>query len=247
VNTRNSFSPISNDEHSGTFNQTTHHTQPHAFVIVAKQNLRGSILHTRLLDRFPCTIEFYDDIATTLQPGVRGDVFLIDGLGVSGQAIADIVRALEVDAGDAPSRKAMFFNVSPEANRDLRRCYTGWRGLRGVFATRTDVGQVLRGIGAVLDNDYWLPRSYFSALLDRGAPAAEKPQLTPAEDPGLTQKEGQILRILVTGKTNEEIAEMLSISPHTVKTHVYNLYKKLGVNNRVEASNWAQSYMQIRG
>jgi len=51
----------------------------------------------------------------------------------------------------------------------------------------------------------------------------------------LSKKEQKTLELLITGLTNKEIAEQLFVSPNTVKTHIKNIYRKLGVNNRVEA------------
>ena len=61
--------------------------------------------------------------------------------------------------------------------------------------------------------------------------------------PIFTKREKQILRLTATGVTNTEIGEVLSVSTHTVKTHVYNLFKKIGVNNRIQAVNWAKEHM----
>lgn len=52
---------------------------------------------------------------------------------------------------------------------------------------------------------------------------------------GLTEREGEVLRLMVRGLTNEEIALDLRIAPTTVKTHVSNILSKLGVGRRVEA------------
>jgi DNA-binding CsgD family transcriptional regulator len=52
---------------------------------------------------------------------------------------------------------------------------------------------------------------------------------------GLTPRESEILRLLVEGKTNPEIAEALFVSPRTVGTHLTNVFAKLGVANRAEA------------
>lgn len=52
----------------------------------------------------------------------------------------------------------------------------------------------------------------------------------------LTMRELEILRLTAEGKANKEIAAMLCISEDTIKMHLRNLYRKLGVNNRTEAT-----------
>lgn len=53
----------------------------------------------------------------------------------------------------------------------------------------------------------------------------------------LTTRETQILSLLSTGMSYKEIAEKLFISPETVRKHVYHIYEKLHVKNRIEAVN----------
>jgi len=53
----------------------------------------------------------------------------------------------------------------------------------------------------------------------------------------ISQRETEIIRLLLKGKSNKEIEDELFISVHTVRNHVYNIYQKLGVKNRVELVN----------
>jgi two-component system response regulator DevR len=70
------------------------------------------------------------------------------------------------------------------------------------------------------------------------AVAAEKPRL--AESPGLTRRELEILRLVAEGHSNSQLARMLWVTEQTVKFHLSNIYRKLDVANRTEASRWAQ-------
>ncbi len=54
---------------------------------------------------------------------------------------------------------------------------------------------------------------------------------------GITQRESEVLQLLISGKTYKEIASQLFISLPTVKTHVSNIYSKVQVRNRLELSN----------
>jgi LuxR family maltose regulon positive regulatory protein len=57
----------------------------------------------------------------------------------------------------------------------------------------------------------------------------------------LTRREQEVLRLLATGASNQEIAHTLVISLDTVKKHVSNLLGKLGVSNRTQAISQARA------
>jgi len=63
------------------------------------------------------------------------------------------------------------------------------------------------------------------------------------EDPfGLTKKEKQILKLILTGKTNSEISDALQNSKRTIETHRFNLMKKMNVKNLIELSTKASEF-----
>lgn len=80
----------------------------------------------------------------------------------------------------------------------------------------------------------------FPASADPTRKGAESPLLEP-----LSAQERRVLTLLVAGRSNPEIAGELIISMNTVKGHVKNLYRKLDVNNRVEASEVARRFKLI--
>jgi DNA-binding NarL/FixJ family response regulator len=72
-----------------------------------------------------------------------------------------------------------------------------------------------------------------------GPPVAATPPGSEAPG-GLTRRELEILRLVAEGHSNSQLARMLWVTEQTVKFHLSNIYRKLGVSNRTEASRWAQ-------
>jgi DNA-binding NarL/FixJ family response regulator len=68
------------------------------------------------------------------------------------------------------------------------------------------------------------------------------PPVPPSKDDsrGLTRREIEILQLVAEGYSNSQVAKMLWVTEQTVKFHLSNVYRKLDVANRTEASRWAQ-------
>ena len=110
-----------------------------------------------------------------------------------------------------------------------------------------DHGQPLAQLLAEADRRGIYPRQVRRLLLafaeagahvrpvDTASHSAGEPLLEP-----LTEREHELLVLLVAGLTNREIAEQLVISTNTVRTHLKNVYGKLNVRNRVEAASRAR-------
>jgi len=81
------------------------------------------------------------------------------------------------------------------------------------------------------------PSLFLASDFMHGAPEpAEKGPV----DAGLTRREVEILQLVAEGYSNAQLAKMLWVTEQTVKFHLSNIYRKLGVANRTEASRWAQ-------
>jgi DNA-binding NarL/FixJ family response regulator len=76
-------------------------------------------------------------------------------------------------------------------------------------------------------------------------PVTEKEELTNTNSAGLSDREIEILKEMVSGKNYKAIGEKLFISPLTVRKHASHIYEKLHVNNRTQAINIAQKQKWI--
>ncbi len=112
-----------------------------------------------------------------------------------------------------------------------------WPCVRGFFYNDTTSKQLIDGLQLMLDGDFWVPRRLLHQYLERNR-RAPKHHLKAAVK--LTKREKQILALLEEGATNATMAEALKVSEHTIKTHLYNVYKKIDAANRIEAINWSR-------
>lgn len=102
-------------------------------------------------------------------------------------------------------------------------------GAKGYLTHSAKESEIRLAIEIVQDGSVWAPRKVLARLLESSS--AETHNNTP--EPKFTAREGQVLRLLVAGRPNREIASALGIDAATVKAHVGRLMRKVGVENRI--------------
>lgn len=134
-----------------------------------------------------------------------------------------------------PAVKPVLFNenFSDSEKVDLIRI-----GIKGFFSIDMDSKKLERALSLIKKGEMWTSRRLTSLALPNG-PEYLKNYLEHMEAYWLSPREKDILKAMVFGLKNKEIAEKLFISENTVKTHINNIYKKFGVNNRAQAIRFA--------
>lgn len=143
-----------------------------------------------------------------------------------------IISLLESDTYRSLSLKnyLVLFNISPEQGIEEHIIQLG---AKGIFYVTDSYKHIVRGVQAVFKGELWFSREAMSkAIMDGSKISLKAKEL-------LSAREIEILSLVAVGEKNEAISEALFISPHTVKTHIYNIFKKIKVTNRLQAALWA--------
>jgi DNA-binding NarL/FixJ family response regulator len=108
-------------------------------------------------------------------------------------------------------------------------------GAQGFVLKRTPPDQIVQAIRLVVRGDSLLFPDAIRQLAARHAGETRGGRDSAVTQAGLTEREGEVLRMMAAGKSNSEIAEDLYLGVETVKTHVGNVLAKLGVRDRTQA------------
>ncbi|MEZ4526707.1 MAG: response regulator transcription factor, partial [Desulfobacterales bacterium] len=111
-------------------------------------------------------------------------------------------------------------------------------GVRGVFHQDEEPDRFIEGIAKLMSNELHFSGEAFSDYILSNHKAKKDSEKT-VDCPRLTAREKEILVCILAEKSNKEIADRLCISTHTVKTHLFNVFKKIKVKNRLQALFWA--------
>lgn len=109
-------------------------------------------------------------------------------------------------------------------------------GIRGVFYLDDPLACLAKGIAALFDGEYWIPRKLLVNFLS----TPNHPVNFVAHHPELTLRESELIGLLTQGLSNQAIADLLFISIPTVKSHLSSIYRKIKVSTRLQAVCWAE-------
>jgi LuxR family transcriptional regulator, positive regulator of biofilm formation len=199
-------------------------------VLVGRNDFQNKLLAHMITERIGCSC-LVRSVEGLSGPAVDANVLVL--LDVAGVAARDIKVRLQVLATRASVHNIALINADEGVSFEQ---IVAWPGIKGIFFRETSERNFVKGILAIFKGEYWLSRKMLFAHWEQTS--AHK-RLFAAERTLLTRKEIDTLKLLVGGHSNNHIAHTLNVSPHTVKTHIYNLYRKLRVGNRVQAVHWA--------
>jgi len=194
--------------------------------------------------------------------------FLKEKTGLKGRCFPDLESITKLDAHDPAIPQLFIFDCK---NIDMKNLWTNiheWNssnsspcffvlgnaiadsvfekkamdsGIKGIFYNNDPLPLIAKGICAVLQGDLWYSRKALTQCLV--GPKFLGDMSTHPALSRLTFREKEILACIASGYSSKAMADEFSISLHTVKTHIYNAYRKINVNNRLQASLWATKYL----
>ncbi len=106
-------------------------------------------------------------------------------------------------------------------------------GAKGYLTHQAKANEIKMALEIVLDGSVWAPRKVLAKLIESREVEAAK---SDAKPPRITLRETEVLRLLIAGRPNREIAERMGIDPNSVKAHMGRLMRKVGVENRIALS-----------
>ncbi|WP_018412239.1 response regulator [Methyloversatilis thermotolerans] len=186
-------------------------------------------------------------------PGLAADIRLLDapdcesGLKLADQhpdldlALLDLtlpgssgMSALQTFRGAHPALPIVVLSGFDDASTVLAALDEGAMG----FIPKSSSNEVLLGaLRLVLSGGIYVPRQAIVGELGMGSPRVEDSsrKSQTASDIGLTERQAEVLTLMVQGKPNKEICRELNLAEGTVKVHITAILKALGASNRTQA------------
>jgi len=200
--------------------------------LIGPKNIQNSLLLGYLQQNINHSCAIIDPY--TQQDNQRIDpkhLICIDAAGMKYERYQQVLEWL-------PSENKVFF-INLEGDKEHERLLQ-WPNVCGFFYKGSSHNHISQGLASILEGELWFSRKLLSRFV---ASNRKSPSKIPDSIYALTKREKQILNLSASGAKNAEIAEALNVSTHTVKTHMYNLFKKIDVSNRIQAINWAKEHL----
>jgi two-component system, NarL family, nitrate/nitrite response regulator NarL len=156
------------------------------------------------------------------------DILLLD-LHMPDKSGFDVLE--EVNFDTVPTRVVIL--TAAEDDRDVVRAMR--LGARGVVLKQSATEVLLKSIHRVHAGEIWLDNRMTAEVLN----AFSTTEAAPRGKPLVSDREKEIIQLVVQGFSNSEIGVKLFIAEQTVKNHLHNIFDKLGVSDRLELALYA--------
>ena len=155
----------------------------------------------------------------------------------SGQNLFDVMASLKAIR---PDLRIIVTGAGADDETILKALAAGAKGYVDEAATPQEFVQAIR---IVHQGSVWAPRRVLSIFIERVTSSPGR--IFPAGRVTFTDREKEVLELLVAGRSNKEIGVALGIEERTVKAHVAKLMRKVGVQNRIALSVHAITHSMV--
>jgi LuxR family transcriptional regulator, positive regulator of biofilm formation len=216
-------------------------TTPEAFVHIIGSNILQNELLLSFLEKESgfqgsCLPYLNSPIPNNNKEMTLSQLFLVDCNDINTQNLWTDIDSLK-NSNENPCFLA-FCNVESEMEIEETSVASG---VQGIFYKSDSPQTIRKGISAIFNGELWYSRKVLSRFLV-GKNTPNNKQEHPLVET-LSERQREVLALIASGYSTKKISKKLGISAHTVKTHTYNLYKKLNVNSRLQATLWAAKYL----
>ncbi len=201
-----------------------------------------------LLDPHPLWLDAMSDLAEDVGVQVLGRATNVDdAVALVSENRPDLLIA-GLDCSSQDEEGAVGLRRAREAHPGIKAVVVGERNdqqsVEAAFAAGASIycvrtaerGDLAAAIRQAFDHSIHVAAKEYRGALPP-SPAYEEDDAAAIE---LTRRELEILQLVAEGHSNSQLAKMLWVTEQTIKFHLSNIYRKLDVSNRTEASRWAQ-------
>ncbi|MFW0766597.1 biofilm master transcriptional regulator CsgD [Trabulsiella odontotermitis] len=214
------------------FNEV-HSIHGHTLLLITKPSLQATALLQHLKHSLVLTTKLHN-IQRSLDDISANSIILFDMM----EADKKLIHYWQENLSRKNNNIRMLLLNTPDEYpfRDIEN----WPHINGVFYVSEDESRLLEGLQGVLRGECYFSQKLASYLITHSG----NYRYNGTDTTLLTHREKEILNKLRIGASNNEIARSLFISENTVKTHLYNLFKKISVKNRTQAVSWANDNLR---
>ena len=179
------------------------------------------------------------DVAITQTLELEPDILLLD-LAMPRLPGLDTMKAI---MNKSPRVKIVLLTGKISTQEVIEALQIGARGIVLKESVAADLAESLR---AVLSGDYWIGGERVANLLKALHELMQKAEKVPERKTyGLTPRELDVVKCIVEGCSNKDIARQFTISEETVKRHLSNIFDKSGVSTRLELALFAIAHKLV--